>query len=73
MVDKGVIDEFAGLHEKFIQDSATMAEIQRGVLMGMRDIGVGCETEDTKIQFFKLKGEIEATLEEMKKMCDKIR
>ncbi len=72
MINDDVIAEFSGLHEKFVQDSTKLTELQRGILMGMRDIGVGCETKETKIRFLELKKEIEDTLARMKKICDRI-
>jgi hypothetical protein len=72
MIDDGIIAEFSSLHEKFVQDSTKLTELQRGILMGMRDIGVGCETKETKTRFLALKKEIEDTLANMKKICERI-
>ena len=73
MISDSLIEEFAGLHEKYIQDSARMTELQRLALMEMREIGVGCANEKNKTEFANLKAEIETTLVRIKLICDTLK
>ena len=63
------IQEFAVLHTRYLQAQQRMTVLQSAALEGMRKIGVGCVTEESRKEFQALKGEIEQILRRMQEIC----
>ncbi len=67
---KEQIAEFIEMHSRYRKASERMLVLQASVAEGMRKIGEGCTTEESKAEFTTLKGEIEQILARMKQICD---
>jgi hypothetical protein len=64
------IQEFAELHQRYLTAHERMSVLQAAALEGMRKIGIGCVTAESRQEFIKLKTEIEQSLARMQAICD---
>jgi len=64
------IQEFAELHKRYLAAQDRMSVLQAAALEGMRKIGIGCVTAESRQEFMKLKTEIEQVLVRMQAICD---
>lgn len=64
--------EFRELHNRYRKASERMLVLQASVAEGMRKIGKGCTTEESKAEFVSLKEEIERILTRMKEICESL-
>jgi len=69
---KEQIAEFIEMNNRYRKVSERMLVLQASVAEGMRKIGEGCTTEESKTEFATLKGEIERILARMKEICDSL-
>jgi len=67
-----VVDEFVGLHERYLKAHQRMALLQKTAIEGLLHIGVGCVNEASRQEFKALKAEIEETLDGMNAICDRL-
>lgn len=69
---KAQIAEFIEMHHRYRQANERMLVLQASVAEGMRKIGEGCTTEESKAEFASLKEEIERILARMKEICQSL-
>ncbi|MFC1866002.1 hypothetical protein ACFLYB_04755 [Chloroflexota bacterium] len=62
--------EFETLHGRYLKANERMALLQATAAEGMRKIGVGCITQESRVEFVTLQKEIELVLAKMKEICD---
>ena len=67
-----IIQEFSHLHTRYMEAHQRMAMLQGAALEGMRKIGIGCITEESREEFKSLKAEIEHILARMREICDSL-
>ena len=64
--------EFRELHDRYRKASERMLILQASVAEGMRKIGEGCATEESKKEFASLQKEIELVLARMREICESL-
>jgi hypothetical protein len=64
-----IIAEFVALHDRYMKAHERMTFLQTTAIEGMRKIGVGCITEESKAEFATLQKEIGLVLAKMKELC----
>jgi hypothetical protein len=62
--------EFEALHCRYLKANKQMALLQATAIEGIRKIGVGCITEESRAEFVALQKEIMSVLTKMKEICD---
>jgi hypothetical protein len=62
--------EFGALHERYLKANERMEFLQATAFEGIRKIGVGCITEQSRAEFAVLQREITLVLAKMKEICD---
>ena len=62
--------EFEGLHDRYLKANERMVFLQASALEGIRKIGVGCITKESKAEFAALQKEIVLVLAKMREICD---
>ena len=62
--------EFQALHGRYLKANERMAFLQAAAVEGIRKIGVGCITEESRAEFTALQKEIALVLAKMKEICD---
>lgn len=67
-----VIRDFAELHERYIKAHSKIIVLQATAIEGIRKIGVGCLTRETRDEFIALEKEINETLEGMRRICESL-
>jgi hypothetical protein len=71
-VPESVIKEFTGLHEKYKAANEKIVVLQATAIEGIRKIGVGCITEESRAQFISLEKEINDSLARMRAICESL-
>jgi hypothetical protein len=71
-VSQSVITEFSELHERYLAAHEKILVLQAMAIEGIRKIGVGCITEDSRNQFIALEKEIGQTLARMREICESL-
>ena len=66
------IQEFAELHQRYLAAQERMSVLQAAALEGMRKIGIGCVTAESRQEFTKLKTEMEQVLARMQVICNSL-
>jgi len=69
---EATIDEFIALHQRYLKAHKRLLILQTSAIEGMRKIGVGCVTEESRAEFSALQQEITSVLAKMKEICDKL-
>lgn len=69
---ESIIQEFGALHRRYLKAHERMVVLQGAALEGMRKIGIGCLTQESRHEFRSLKTEIEQILSRMKEICDSL-
>ena len=73
---KGLIEakvaEFIELHNRYMEAHERMTFLQTTAIEGMRKIGVGCITEESRTEFAILQKEIGSVLVRMKEICEEL-
>ncbi len=64
--------EFRELHNRYRKASERMLVLQASVAEGMRKIGEGCATEESKEEFTSLQKDIEMVLARMREICESL-
>ena len=64
--------EFDGLRRRYALANERMMPLQATAVEGLRKIGVGCLTEESKAEFLELVQEISAVLDRMRKICESL-
>ena len=64
--------EFRELHNRYRKASERMLVLQASVAEGMRKIGEGCATEESKEEFTSLQKDIEIVLSRMREICESL-
>ena len=67
---QSVIAEFSGLYERYNKAHERIIVLQATALEGMRKIGVGCLTEESRAEFVVLEKEINLVLARMREICE---
>ena len=67
-----VIDEFKELHEKYKAANEKILVLQATAVEGIRKIGVGCITEESRAEFISLEKEINESLARMREICESL-
>jgi len=62
--------EFQTLHNRYRKVNERMSFLQATAAEGIRKIGVGCITEESRAEFVALQKEIMLVLARMKEICD---
>ena len=62
--------EFEALHDRYLKANERMALLQATAVEGIRKIGVGCITQESRAEFATLQNEILLLLTKMKESCD---
>ena len=71
-VSESVIKEFTELHEKYKSANEKILVLQATALEGIRKIGVGCITEESRAEFMSLEKDINDALTGMRKICESL-
>jgi len=71
-VSESVITEFIDLHERYKSAHEKILVLQATAIEGIRKIGVGCLTEDSRSRFIELENEITQTLSRMREICESL-
>ena len=69
-VRESITREFSGLHNKYVKANERMLVLQATAVEGLRKIGTGCLTEESRAEFIALETEIGAVLSRMKAICE---
>ena len=62
--------EFEALHGRYLKANERLSFLQATAVEGIRKIGVGCITEESRAEFIALQKEIGLVLTKMKEICD---
>jgi len=62
--------EFKALNSRYLKAHERMALLQAAAVEGIRKIGVGCITEESRAEFVTLQKEIVLVLARMKEICE---
>lgn len=65
-----IITEFSDLHNRYRNANERMTVLQATAIEGMRKVGVGCITEESRTEFAALGKEINLVLARMREICD---
>ena len=65
-----IIAEFSDLHSRYQKAHRRMAVLQSTAIEGMRKVGIGCITEESRTEFAALEQEITGTLARMREICN---
>ncbi len=71
-VSESVIKEFTELHDKYKSANEKILVLQATALEGIRKIGVGCITEESRAEFISLEKDINDALTGMRKICESL-
>lgn len=67
-----ILAEFENLHSRYLKANERMIFLQGAAVEGIRKIGVGCITPESRAEFVTLQKEIMLILTRMKEICDKL-
>lgn len=71
-VSESVINEFTELHEKYKAANEKILVLQATAIEGIRKIGVGCITEESRAEFISLEKNINDSLARMREICESL-
>jgi hypothetical protein len=71
-VSESVLTEFKQLHESYKEAHEKILVLQATAIEGIRKIGVGCITEESRTEFISLEKEINRTLSRMREICESL-
>lgn len=71
-VPESIISEFTELHEKYKVADEKILVLQATAIEGIRKIGVGCITEESRAEFISLEKEINDSLARMRTICESL-
>ena len=71
-VPDAIISEFTGLHEKYKAANGKILVLQATAIEGIRKIGVGCITEESRAEFIALEKDINDSLARMREICESL-
>ena len=71
-VSESIISEFTELNEKYKAANAKILVLQATAIEGIRKIGVGCITEESRTEFISLEKEICDSLARMREICESL-
>ena len=71
-VQGSVIKEFTEVHEKYKAANEKILVLQATAIEGIRKIGVGCITEESRAEFISLEKEINESLARMRAICESL-
>ena len=71
-VSESIISEFNELHEKYKAANEKILVLQATAVEGIRKIGVGCITEESRAEFITLEKEICDSLARMRAICESL-
>ena len=71
-VPESIISEFTGLHERYKAANEKILVLQATAIEGIRKIGVGCLTEESRSEFISLEKEINGSLARMREICESL-
>jgi hypothetical protein len=69
---EAISSEFGLLHGRYLKANERMIFLQATAFEGIRKIGVGCITKESRGEFAALQKEITLVLAKMKEICDKL-
>ena len=69
---EAILVEFIELHKRYMQAHERLVVLQTTAIEGIRKIGVGCITENSRTEFSALQQETNLVLAKMKEICDKL-
>ncbi|MFH1663163.1 MAG: hypothetical protein ABH934_04525 [Chloroflexota bacterium] len=69
---EALVAEFIEMHNRYRKANERMLILQASVAEGMRKIGEGCTTEESKAEFATLQREIEMVLARMREICESL-
>ena len=67
---ESVLNEFSGLHNRYVKANERMLVLQATAVEGLRKIGTGCMTEEARTEFIALETELGAVLSRMRAICE---
>lgn len=65
-----IIAEFTDLHRQYREASRKIEVLQAMAVEGIRKVGVGCLTEESRTEFIALQEEINRILARMREICE---
>ena len=65
-----IIAEFSNLHDRFKKASNRIGVLQSTAIEGMRKVGIGCITDESRAEFANLEKEINLVLARMREICE---
>ncbi|MFC1864781.1 hypothetical protein ACFLYG_03025 [Chloroflexota bacterium] len=65
-----IIAEFSDLHDRFRKAFKRIDVLQSTAIEGMRKVGIGCITEESRAEFAALEKEINLFLARMREICE---
>ena len=65
-----IITEFCDLHDRFKKAFKRIDVLQSTAIEGMRKVGVGCLTEESRAKFIALQEEVNLILARMREICE---
>ncbi len=69
---QSIISEFTELHGRYIKACARMQILQATAMEGMKKVGIGCITEESRAEFSTLESEINLVLARMREICNSL-
>jgi hypothetical protein len=69
---QSIITEFIGLHDRYNRASKRILVLQATAIEGMRKMGVGCFTDESRTEFTDLENEITLVLNRMREICESL-
>ena len=67
-----VSNEFTDLHNRFKVACKRISVLQATSIEGIKKVGVGCITEESRTEFAALEEEINLVLARMREICDSL-
>ncbi|MFC2005172.1 hypothetical protein ACFLUY_02995 [Chloroflexota bacterium] len=67
---QAIIAEFSDLHDRFKKAVKRIDILQSTAVEGMRKVGIGCITEESRAEFATLEKEINLVLARMREICE---
>ena len=71
-VPETIISEFIELHENYKAANEKILVLQAMAIEGIRKIGVGCITEESRAEFIVLEKKINDSLARMREICESL-
>jgi len=67
---ESLLREFNGLHNRYVKANERMLILQATAVEGLRKIGTGCLTKESRAEFIALETEIGTVLSRMRAICE---